>query len=574
MKSRRSGLGWCGALACLAWGVACQSPGQWMTETYQLSNGWNAIYLRLTPWPDDLDTQLGALPVRAVHCFSRLQDTRQFSADSGGGVERGAEWSTWFPESSPFRQLTSLWSLNGNVAYIVECTNSCTWQVTGIPVRPLKLWLANDWNLAGLPVNRTRQVLFTEFFRHAPNLDLTPSMAGGKVSRTLPDGRQQDISSQTHRMGIHPQEAYWIKSGGLSAYMGTVMAECPRGKLWFPPRVNINTLVLKNHWGSNQAVTVRLLSGGAPPAGAPPRVGDVPLMYFDAAVTNGDSAWRPFTTSASLVQNVASGGQWQIDWAVDRSAMPLPPDTNATWQSVMEIADEGGTLIWLPVTAEAGAEDSPDALWPSGLWVGEVDLSRVNEIAADGVISPQPTLGPLTMRLILHVTRMGQVRLLQQAVMVWTYTVDDGVTSAYYRVFSGASTLPVGSKATRVSSVAFPYGLNTMLSGSFPGTLTGSYVIGYDDAANPFKHVYNPNHDNVDPDGEPLAEGMECYSITNTITLVLNSAAASTNHASLWNPEEEISGQYTHIITGLRPDPVQAEGRCTLRRVNQTGTIE
>jgi hypothetical protein len=65
-------------------------------------------------------------------------------------------------------------------------------------------------------------VTFTEFFRAVPHIDVSPDPAGGKVFRTLPNGSQQDISSQTDRRPIEPQKAYWIKTQGLSAYIGTV----------------------------------------------------------------------------------------------------------------------------------------------------------------------------------------------------------------------------------------------------------------------------------------------------------------------------------------------------------------
>ena len=55
------------------------SSGQWISETFTLSNGWNAIYVRETPWPAALDDQLTNLPIRAVHRSFRLYDVAQFT---------------------------------------------------------------------------------------------------------------------------------------------------------------------------------------------------------------------------------------------------------------------------------------------------------------------------------------------------------------------------------------------------------------------------------------------------------------------------------------------------------------
>ena len=63
--------------------IAGAASGQWVTESFHLSNGWNAIYLRGTPWPVDLDSQFANLPIRAIHRNYLTYDTAQFTESAG-----------------------------------------------------------------------------------------------------------------------------------------------------------------------------------------------------------------------------------------------------------------------------------------------------------------------------------------------------------------------------------------------------------------------------------------------------------------------------------------------------------
>jgi hypothetical protein len=178
------------------------------------------------------------------------------------------------------------------------------------------------------------------------------------------------------------------------------------------------------------------------------------------------------------------------------------------------------------------------------------------------------------LRVILHIGTNGQTRLLQQTVMEWREQVANGVTNGYYRLHANEKGVASGARASRISSVGFPYGLNVLMTGSLQDSLNAPYVIGYNDPANPFKHIYNPGHDNLGYSGELLPEGAESYTLTNTVSLVLDQPPELGANATFWNPGEEIEGHYTHTINGLRLEPVRAEGHFKLRRVNRTGVLE
>ncbi|MBP7829300.1 MAG: hypothetical protein KA248_05240 [Kiritimatiellae bacterium] len=561
-----------GLLAALC--AAGPARGQWISETFYLTNGWNAVYLRGTPWPDTLDAQFAGLPIRAVHRNYLQYDTTQFAESAADLPTRGTEWLIWYPSNSPHRVLTTLWKLNGNSPYLIECTTNCTWTPTGVPVIPARLWLPNTWNFVGLPVNPAGGVTFAEFFEHAHNIDVSPTPAGGKVFRTKTDGTQQDITSQTAILAINPKEAYWILTEGLSAFIGKIFAHATLGSLRYPPGVSINSFSLWNTCGSNQQVSVQLVASEASPAGAPQRVGDVPLLHFEYNYQDGRYEWTPLVQGVPLTKELSSNEEWVVTLAVDRSALSEPPSTNATWQSVLEVTDEGGTLIRVPVVAEYGAESPYDALWPYGLWVGNVTLDKVTQLADGAESDPVAAAGELEMRLIVHIGTNGQARLLQQVVLELARSVSGGVTSQFYRLRASDRGLAATGEASRVSSVAFPYGLNVAFDGDPQDELTTSYVLDFNSAVNPFKHLYNPNHDNVSAAGLALAEGEESYTISNNVSLVFDPVQPYSPSSSLWNPEEELTGSYVQTMHGLRNETVEVEGRFTLQRVSRTGVME
>ena len=562
------------AVGLLVLCFAAAASGQWITETFQLSNGWNAIYLRGTPWPVGLDSQFSALPIRSAHRNYLQYDTSQFTESSSDLPTRGTEWVVWYPSNSPHRVLTTLWNLNGNGSYLIDCYTSCTWTVKSIPVVPERVWLPNAWNFVGLPVNPSRSVTFVQYFQNANNIDVSPDPAGGKVFRTRADGSQRDISSQTAILAMNPKEAYWIMTQGLSAFIGSVRAKATMGALQFPVGTTIGSFTLVNACGSNQQVSVQLVGSEAPPSGATPRVGDVPLLYFEYNEDEGKYEWQPVVAGSPITKTLSSNEQWEIKMAVDRSKMTAPTPTNATWQSILEVTDAIGTLIRIPVVAEYGTGDKYDSVWPYGLWVGDVTLNKVS-VETDGAVSdPVPTAASMTVRLIVHLGTNGQKRLLQQAVLELETSVDGGSTNRHYRLHANDRSVSTTSDASRVSSVAFPYGLNVAVTGDALHELTTSYVVGYNDPVNPFKHIYNPNHDNLNSSDELLNEGDENYTISNEVRLVIGEMESSSSSASFWNPEEQLTGQYFQKIYGLRKQPVSIEGSFILKRVCRTGVLE
>ena len=88
-------------IALLAAIISCggmEAGAQWMTQDVRLTNGWNAIFLKVAPFPVDLDTQLAGQP---VHKSVRMSGMDQFSISPTEPLDRLEEWQVWYPPESP-----------------------------------------------------------------------------------------------------------------------------------------------------------------------------------------------------------------------------------------------------------------------------------------------------------------------------------------------------------------------------------------------------------------------------------------------------------------------------------------
>ncbi|MDD4736112.1 MAG: hypothetical protein PHP44_08400 [Kiritimatiellae bacterium] len=532
------------------------AQAQWMRQTVTLTNGWNAVYLAVQPYPQDLDSQLAGLPIRAVHRCARVFSVEQFSSATNSPLDRAAEWLVWYPPDSPHHVVNTLSAFLGGTAYLIECyEDQAVWTVTGYPVAPQHTWVPEALNFLGMPVNATNEPAFASFFRGASGIDLTPDPNGGKVFEVLPSGEQLDVSSQTATYKMEAGRAYWIWAEGISDYTGPIKVHAPLAGLHFTGDRPLLSFSVRNDSATNRAVSIRLTASAPPPAGMPSKIGDVPLLHFNQA-DGGAYGWVPFTRDSVLNTTLAVGGEEVFTLAADRSGMS-DHGTNAAWQSLIEVTDDAGTLVRLPVSA-VWSEDNPyNALWPEGLWVGSVSVTGVAYVAANGVTAPQPVSSPFTFRLIVHQGSDGVLRLLQQVVMAW-----DTVNERYDLWVSNAVPTTV-EEASRVSSAVFPPRLNVVMSGNLLSVCSATFAIGAEDPCNPWRHVFSPSHNTAD----------DALSITNTITLTPDAPEENMNGAALWKPEEYMEGTFVQEIRGLRKQAVTVSGTYEIKRVGKVGFV-
>lgn len=105
------------------------------------------------------------------------------------------------------------------------------------------------------------------------------------------------------------------------------------------------------------------------------------------------------------------------------------------------------------------------------------------------------------------------------------------------------------------------------------GALQFAVNINFRDAVNPFVHVYHPDHDNRDPRGTLLGNGVESHTITRSMTLDLTATPPPGSAASGWG-STTIGGNYREIINGLSRDDMVVSGTFELRRVSELSTLK
>ena len=124
----------------------------------------------------------------------------------------------------------------------------------------------------------------------------------------------------------------------------------------------------------------------------------------------------------------------------------------------------------------------------------------------------------------------------------------------------------------RISSPAFPALTlaNGVMDGGAPpvGPLHLQLTLAPDDPANPFRHMFNPDH----------KDAAQSYGVMRDIILTFSDVDTEgkpiTGVPALGWGSSEIGGIYTETITGLHRDFLKIRGTFLLHKVSEIGTLE
>jgi hypothetical protein len=121
----------------------------------------------------------------------------------------------------------------------------------------------------------------------------------------------------------------------------------------------------------------------------------------------------------------------------------------------------------------------------------------------------------------------------------------------------------------RISSPAFGFSQPVVLAGEAfgAGTFQGTITLDYDHPLNPFKHVFHPDHNNLDERYEQkLPEGKEAFTVTRSLSLEFTATDPLGLNPPSWG-DTELGGTYHETINGLHRSAIQASGTFRLVRV-------
>ena len=603
---------------------------QWTSQQINLNPGWNAIYLEVHPEPADTDQVFAGLPIDSIWEWRRIQEPAQFVNDANQLIPKSAEWATWFPTTHPRRILTDLFVLRGGKPLLVNFTGnaSATVTITGKPARPQNEWLPSGYSLAGMPVDATGAPTFQAFFAASIGHVGSPASSTRPLVFTLnASGTWTTIPNTTV---IQRGKAYWVQTVGPASYEGPLKAGLDSTSgIHFGGDRDQAPLTFRNlNATGNRTVTIQPLPSLSRPSTAldsPVVAGSVALSYRDLdsiTPTAPVAPWLPFAGPLTFV--VAPGQEKLIQLAVRRQNFAAPAGGSGpdyTYQSLVEIK-EGGTrqVVGVSAVKETVASvagraprDGNPAPDRSGLWVGSVTVDGVswagdkspNIVQANPAFNgadrttPRATPTEFQFKLIVHVDQNGSARLLQKVIQVWengTYVPDPnnqgkllpGIPGSYRFFtdeqaasgagFNGTALRDGKFVARRLSSANFgirqPVACNTS-GGLGGGPLTATVVTGYNDALNPYKHSFHPQHDNLDAlySATPLPAGIESFDINRALTLQFEAVHpyGKANDPS-WG-SSILGGTYLETLNGPHRRTIYIKGKFLLSRVSNINRL-
>ncbi|MFH0909410.1 MAG: hypothetical protein V1929_11670 [bacterium] len=576
-------------VAALSVCLAGTTFGQWTTQEIDLRPGWNAVFLHVQPEPADCDTIFSNAPfeVESVRAYNDAFSSVQFVQDVNALVPEGPPWISWFPADAEQSFGVNLFRLECGKAYFIKLpTNApaATWAVVGRPVLMDVDWHASAFNLVGFEVNPTNPPGFSAFFSGSPE------HAGQPIFRMNATGVWQRAT------GVEPMrngEAFWTWLDEYSRYQGPIRIETDqRAGLDYGRTLMEQSLRIRNAFTNPLTVHLNRRQADPAPAGIEPvKAGDVPLSIW---TTNG---WQDLPDDVQR-EDIQPGEEWVVRLAVRRKDMtpytPDPPGQEFSYQGLLEVTDDQNlSQRVIPVMAkglEAFDADGNPINPSAGLWVGSVVINKVNQPSdTNNAAVPLPTASEFSFRAIVHVDTNNQARLLQHVLVMWkdgSYTngavhvpgryvlvTDDSLADQ----FSG-STLRDGEQVgRRISSAAFGFRDPLPMAGLFgcsTNPLSCVVTTGFDDPLNPFKHLYHPDHDNLDArySTNALGQGVESYTVTREIELAFTDEDPEGVTVAGWG-DNQVGGVWRETIRGLRHQELRIEGFFRLQHASGVGVL-
>lgn len=573
------------------------SRAQWVSQSFALKAGWNAIYLYVQPEPRDLDAVFTHLPVDMVYKWQRPEAAIQFDVDPGHPFPRPGDWQTWYPLGSEREFLRNFGDLLANQAYYVHVTNAsgCALNLKGTPVLNPYAWPGNAYSLYGLPVPSSSAPTFTDFFSASADIP-TPYGAASRIYSVSTGGYEYAVFQPNIQAPVRGQ-AYWILCNQVSSYAGPLSVQIEGqdgGWLDFRGGTAPKTIAVRNHsTNATRRVVLRQQASEAAPGGDYPAVaGAVPLLY-GAMNWDPDNLGVQYVPLPAATTNVlAPGGVLKIALRPNPAALANPA-ADSVYQSVLAISDLDGenrssVNQFIGVRFVASAQATGD---PAGLWVGDVTVTGVNRARIGGLAtnwntaSVTPVERPFSFRILMEVAGDGTAKLLQQAFVAWVPAAAQSVpgmdgsylggtnvvlhTLAEATAFVAAHT---NGSVSRISAINFPFMEPVALAGTFGTSNSGSFFMPYDDRVNPFVHLYSPDHDNKEyNNGQPvsLPAGVESYDVARALSFRFSATDAAGNRPPDWGISQW-GGTYSETVSGLLTPgaTIQATGLFTLQKIS------
>ena len=535
---------------------------QWQTSTFTLRGGWNSIYLHGDASHASIEQHLAANPeVLSIWRWNPNPNPLLTGNSPLIPSSSAPEWSVWV-RGQPTQ--TTLSALNGQTAYLVECSGAASstysLQLTHRPAPPQSTWVRNGANFLGFPTRLNGEFpTFQAYFATFPAAITSNSRIYKYVGGPLgPSNPVQVFATAAER--LDRTQAYWFEApvvGNFYAPLEITPSE-PTG-LHFGRTGASLTVRIRNRTAAPVTVTVTPETSLGAPAGQTAIVGAVPLARRTTNAATGVVTEAPLAGAFNEV--IGPQSTLELTFGVQRSQMTAP--SGSLYASFLRFTDSGSLLdISLPASATVASL--------AGLWIGDIAVRGVESKAPGSPGTSTKRAFPL--RVLLHVDDSGQARLLSQAFLGPLAATPNSIGLA-----TRESALKADAKASASRFVSTQLPLDTeVATGSgtvaLGASLTRTFTVGFNERTNPFVHTYHPDHDNRDARLQPLAAGVESYNVTRACTFTFAATPPEGSSAVGWGASV-IGGTYTEVLTGLHKQSITVTGTFELRRISELGAI-
>ena len=520
-------------LIVLAMLAGSSTYGQWATQELALTNGQNAIFMTVSP-SEELGDLFAGTSVTRVQCFNPVIN-RQFEVSPNDPLPRNAEWLYWDKEGASENSMVRLYAGKG---YLVEVEEPVTLTVTGKVTEMRQSWKAGEYQLTGFEVKGNREKFRTFLKTERESIESIERLRAGSTNVWDPVDWKDDIQEGA---------SYFVKPSDPLDHAGPIQLS---GGLYFTQPNDVARLTIKNG-ASYESLFISIENSLPAPEGETPIAGSVPLkLWENFEYKDFPALWK--------TESLTNHAEIELVFTIDHSKLAKRTDTNAIYASVLKVEDESEMGVMYRPIVYIPSDAAPQAPWPYGLWVGRAIIDEVSYIHGEDTPQTQTTAQRFPIRLIVHNDTNGNVRLLSRVVGV-PMTNTQGQT--WYDLHTDdrlLSDIMDDEGVFRISSPSFGLMPPLLLDGKMlQSACRGTNVVRAGDAANPYRHPYNPD----------LTEGYtytNCYELTwytNTVSL------------SPWNPNGMCGGHFKQTIQGLRRQDITVEGDFTLERVLDAGGL-
>lgn len=557
-----------------------------LNQNITLNEGWNAVYLEVTPKENNTAKVFENTTVSRIGCYSQdsYSSTLQYKRDGSQINGMPAVFLSW---DRACQEAATLNTISGGKVYLLYATNTCAFAVSGTPVLPNLVWRDTSkddvmMNLVGASIDEGVEVTPRNYFGEGP---YTPSGSSytifGTATQTpyfLKMGTKGTLKNGTAIGASGKRDGEW------SGVFKVVLPQS--NKIAFKDGVLKSFMMVENNASTNLKIRITHRKSDS-------NAHTLPVLSYlkEGATFLEGTSWETFAEGAYVEKELAPKEVWRLYIAADR---PQMTDAEADYASLLRIEaiDSPSKMrVFVPVTVEHEVLKEGEGAYPQGLWVGVMDFQQVNRSDANNnmTIEPEKAGGRIKATLILHVDENNKISMLQRVAVAAENAEDGTVTHHLYQELEDA---PDGVFARRISSVLidtlYPKLEGKTLNGkesTFGDTAYFEFTVDENSKVNPYRHAWHPDHDGLTatymerlPSGDELDNYKnpvkpELFSITNKISLHWQDAEGKTTHE--WIPEEISYGRIDWRIAGLRSSgEILVRGTFTIKRVTAINVIE